>query len=61
MFGLIMMLFYVCDYKHKFAEGTREYSRDLFMFLVLLLFAVAGLFTVQTTEDKILNRYVLSL
>ncbi|XP_033640738.1 protein REDUCED WALL ACETYLATION 2-like [Asterias rubens] len=56
MFGLIMMLFYVCDYKHKFAEGTREYSRDLFMFLVLLLFAVAGLFTVQTTEDKILNR-----
>ncbi|XP_071804052.1 uncharacterized protein [Asterias amurensis] len=56
MFGLIMMLFYVCDYKHRFAEGTREYSRDLFMFLVLLLFAVAGLFTVQTTEDKILNR-----
>ncbi len=56
MFGLIMMVFYVCDYKHKFAEGTRQYSRDLFMFLILLLFAVAGLFTVQTTEDKILNR-----
>ncbi|XP_022088912.1 protein REDUCED WALL ACETYLATION 2-like [Acanthaster planci] len=56
MFGLIMLFFYLCDYKHEWPEAERKYSRDLFMFLVLLLFAVAGAFTLQSTQDKILNR-----
>ncbi|XP_038051830.1 protein REDUCED WALL ACETYLATION 2-like [Patiria miniata] len=56
VFGLIMIFFYVCDYQHHWPVAERQYSRDLFMFLVLLLFAVAGAFTVQKTPDKLLNR-----
>ncbi|XP_068754362.1 uncharacterized protein [Montipora capricornis] len=55
-FGSIMFFFYLCDDKHYFPVAERIYSRDLFWFLVLLLFSVAAGFTRKLTTDKILNR-----
>lgn len=55
-FGSIMFFYYLCDDDHFFAASERTYSRDLFWFLVLLLFSVAAVFTRRDTADKILNR-----
>lgn len=41
--------------------GKREYDRDIFLFLVFLLFAAAVAFTIKPTQDKILNRSVAHL
>ena len=56
IFGFIMVLYYLCDDDHYFPATERTYSRDLFWFLVLLLFAVAAGLTRKETADKILNR-----
>ena len=56
IFGLIMFFYYLCDDEHYFPATERTYSRDLFWFLVLLLFAVAVGLTRKGTTDKILNR-----
>lgn len=56
LFGTIMFLYYLCDDDHFFPAIERTYSRDLFWFLVLLLFAVAAGFTRRETAGKILNR-----
>ena len=56
IFGSIMFFFYLCDDDHYFPAVERTYSRDLFWFLVLLLFAVAAGLTKKKTADKILNR-----
>ena len=56
IFGSIMFLYYLCDDEHYFPATERTYSRDLFWFLVLLLFAVAAGLTRRKTADKILNR-----
>lgn len=55
-FGSIMFFYYLCDDDHFFAASERTYSRDLFWFLVLLLFSVAAVFTRRDTADKVLNR-----
>lgn len=56
VFGFIMFFYYLCDDEHYFPVTERTYSRDLFWFLVLLLFAVSVGMTRKVTTDKILNR-----
>ncbi|XP_077990790.1 uncharacterized protein LOC144445108 [Glandiceps talaboti] len=51
-----MIYFYLCDYQHIFKAGERIYSRDLFVFLVLILFLVTAGFTLRTTPDRLINR-----
>ncbi|XP_012939674.1 protein REDUCED WALL ACETYLATION 2 [Aplysia californica] len=56
LFGFIMIFFYLCDYVKIFPQGLREYDRDTFLFLVFMFLLVALVFTVQPTQDRILNR-----
>ncbi|XP_032239724.2 protein REDUCED WALL ACETYLATION 3 isoform X2 [Nematostella vectensis] len=56
LLGAIMFYFYICDYDHFFPAGTRVYSRDVFVFLYLVLMVVAVCFTTRECKDKILNR-----
>ncbi|PFX21353.1 CAS1 domain-containing protein 1 [Stylophora pistillata] len=56
VFGLIMFFYHLCDDEHYFPATERTYSRDLFWFLVLLIFAVSVGLTRKETTDKILNR-----
>ncbi|KAI8502293.1 hypothetical protein Bbelb_198810 [Branchiostoma belcheri] len=56
VFGGILLYFYLCDYDHIFPRQERTYSRDLFLFLCFVLFAVAGGFTCKPCDSKILNR-----
>ncbi|GFN89442.1 cas1 domain-containing protein 1-like [Plakobranchus ocellatus] len=56
LFGSILFYFYLCDYLKIFPQGQRTYSRDLFLFLVFLLFLVACVYTVTSNDDKILSR-----
>lgn len=56
VFGAIMFYFFLCDYVKVFAEEPRIYNRDVFLFLLCLLFLVAAAFTLTPTQDKILNR-----
>ena len=48
--GFIMALTYVCENHWIFPHSKKEYSRDLFMFVVLLFFAY-GFYTIKPTKD----------
>ena len=54
-----MLYYFLCDYLHIYPKADRTYNRDLFTFLVLILFAVGIYFTTQEIQDggKLLNRY----
>lgn len=56
LFGCIMYYYYICDYEHHFPAGQRSYSRDLFTFLMLILFAVSAMSIKQIDTDKLLSR-----
>ncbi|XP_019637020.1 PREDICTED: protein REDUCED WALL ACETYLATION 4-like [Branchiostoma belcheri] len=56
VFGGILLYFYLCDYDHIFPRQERTYSRDLFLFLCVLLVIVAGAFTLKPCPDSILGR-----
>lgn len=56
IFGIVLIFFYLCDYRKVFPLLKRVYSRDEFLFLVFLLFLIACAFTIKPTSDKILNR-----
>ncbi|KAL3887856.1 hypothetical protein ACJMK2_000245 [Sinanodonta woodiana] len=56
MFGIVMMYFFLCDYKKVFPLMERKYDKDTFLFLIFLFFLVACGFTIKPTTDKILNR-----
>ncbi|XP_066269394.1 uncharacterized protein [Branchiostoma lanceolatum] len=56
VFGGILLYFYLCDYDHIFPRQERTYSRDLFLFLCVLLVIVAGAFTLKPCPDTTLNR-----
>ena len=40
-----------------FPEEPRIYDRDLFLFLIFILFLVGCVFTIRPAQDMILNRY----
>lgn len=57
--GFILLYYYFCDYLHYFPKADRTYNRDLYMFLVFLLFAVSIYFTTKELKPsaaKLLNR-----
>ncbi|PVD32421.1 hypothetical protein C0Q70_07855 [Pomacea canaliculata] len=57
VFGAIMFYFFLCDYIKIFPIQERQYSRDVLLFLLFLLFLTASVFTLSSSSDKILNRY----
>ena len=48
--GLIMLLTYICENNWIFAHSGKEYSRDLFMF-VLIIFFLYAFYTIKPTND----------
>nr|XP_054754363.1 uncharacterized protein LOC129260400 [Lytechinus pictus] len=54
--GVILLYFFFCEVWDEWPVGERVYNRDQFMFFTLIMFLVAGVFTVRTCPDKLLNR-----
>ena len=64
----VLCYYFVCDYWHYFARAERIYNRDLFIFLLALLFIVNVVYTSRVlpetstgssggvSADKLLNR-----
>ncbi|KAL1555883.1 Protein REDUCED WALL ACETYLATION 3 [Salvia divinorum] len=51
-FGLILFYFYLCDRTNFFAYSTKSYSRDLFVFLYLLLVIASAITSLKKHDDK---------
>ncbi|XP_042396021.1 protein REDUCED WALL ACETYLATION 3-like [Zingiber officinale] len=51
-FGTILVYFYVCDRTNIFSQTTKSYSRDLFLFLYILLFIASTLTSLKKHHDK---------
>ncbi|CAN6468001.1 unnamed protein product [Victoria cruziana] len=51
-FGAILVYFYLCDRTDLFGESQKSYSRDLFLFLYLLLIIVASMTSFKIHHDK---------
>ncbi|KAL9252843.1 REDUCED WALL ACETYLATION 1-like protein [Drosera capensis] len=51
-FGVILMYFYVCDRTELFAESTKNYNRDLFLFLYFLLIIVSAMTSFKKHQEK---------
>ncbi|XP_042009871.1 protein REDUCED WALL ACETYLATION 3-like isoform X2 [Salvia splendens] len=51
-FGLILFYFYLCDRTNFFAYSTKSYSRDLFVFLYLLLVIASAMTSLKKHIDK---------
>ncbi|KAG0461039.1 hypothetical protein HPP92_021336 [Vanilla planifolia] len=51
-FGGLLVYFYICDRTNLFSETTKSYSRDLFLFLYLLLIIASALTSLKKHHDK---------
>ncbi|KAL1560413.1 Protein REDUCED WALL ACETYLATION 1 [Salvia divinorum] len=51
-FGGILFYFYLCDRTNFFADSTKSYNRDLFVFLYLLLVIASAMTTLKKHNDK---------
>ncbi|KAL0363539.1 UNVERIFIED_CONTAM: protein REDUCED WALL ACETYLATION 1 [Sesamum calycinum] len=51
-FGGILFYFYLCDRTNFFADSTKSYSRDLFVFLFLLLIIASAMTSLKKHNDK---------
>ncbi|XP_047948677.1 protein REDUCED WALL ACETYLATION 3-like isoform X2 [Salvia hispanica] len=51
-FGLILFYFYLCDRTNFFSYSTKSYSRDLFVFLYLLLVIASAMTSLKKHNDK---------
>ncbi|KAL9249671.1 REDUCED WALL ACETYLATION 3-like protein [Drosera capensis] len=51
-FGMILMYFYLCDRTKLFAESTKNYNRDLFLFLYFLLIIVSAMTSFKKHQEK---------
>ncbi|KAL8460854.1 hypothetical protein ACS0TY_032381 [Phlomoides rotata] len=51
-FGGILFYFYLCDRTNFFADSTKSYNRDLFVFLFLLLIIVSAMTSLKKHNDK---------
>ncbi|CAH9105878.1 unnamed protein product [Cuscuta epithymum] len=50
--GAILFYFYICDRTNLFADSTKNYSRDLFLFLFILLIIVSSMTSLKKHNDK---------
>lgn len=53
-FGTLMVWYFVCDRTPLIGEGEKEYNRDLFAFLFLILTIVAFGSSLQTLKTPVL-------
>ncbi|XP_009760851.1 protein REDUCED WALL ACETYLATION 3-like isoform X1 [Nicotiana sylvestris] len=51
-FGGILFYFYICDRTNFFADSTKSYNRDLFLFLYCLLIIVSAITSFKKHNDK---------
>ncbi|KAK3005309.1 hypothetical protein RJ639_016218 [Escallonia herrerae] len=51
-FGGLMFYFYICDRTNLFAESTKNYNRDLFLFLYVLLIIASAMTSLKKHSDK---------
>ncbi|KAK1382083.1 protein REDUCED WALL ACETYLATION 3 [Heracleum sosnowskyi] len=51
-FGGILIYFYICDRTDIFSDSTKSYSRDLFLFLFILLIIVSAMTSLKKHQDK---------
>ncbi|PHT55745.1 hypothetical protein CQW23_04231 [Capsicum baccatum] len=51
-FGGILFYFYICDRTNVFADSTKSYNRDLFLFLYCLLIIVSAMTSFKKHNDK---------
>ncbi|KAM7500639.1 hypothetical protein LguiA_025053 [Lonicera macranthoides] len=51
-FGGILFYFYICDRTSLFADSIKNYSRDLFLFLYILLIIVSAMTSLKRHNDK---------
>ncbi|PKA65584.1 hypothetical protein AXF42_Ash021233 [Apostasia shenzhenica] len=51
-FGWILVYFYICDRTNLFSETNKSYSRDLFLFLYLLLIIASAMTSLKKHHDK---------
>nr|QOD95092.1 reduced wall acetylation 1 [Dendrobium officinale] len=51
-FGFIMVYYYLCDRTNLFSETNKNYSRDLFLFLYLLLVLASAMTSLKKHNDK---------
>ncbi|KAJ8549372.1 hypothetical protein K7X08_033079 [Anisodus acutangulus] len=51
-FGGILFYFYICDLTNFFADSTKSYNRDLFLFLYCLLIIVSAMTSFKKHNDK---------
>nr|GME00937.1 protein REDUCED WALL ACETYLATION 3-like [Ipomoea batatas] len=51
-FGGILFYFFICDRTNVIGDSTKNYNRDLFIFLYLLLIIVSALTSLKKHHDK---------
>lgn len=51
-FGGILFYYYICDRTNLFADSTKSYNRDLFIFLYILLIIVSAMTSLKKHSDK---------
>ncbi|KAI5670793.1 hypothetical protein M9H77_11157 [Catharanthus roseus] len=51
-FGGILVYFYLCDRTNLFADSTKSYNRDLFLFLYILLIIASAMTSLKKHNDK---------
>ncbi|KAJ6886216.1 hypothetical protein NC651_026792 [Populus alba x Populus x berolinensis] len=51
-FGAVLVYFYICDRTNILGESTKNYNRDLFVFLYLLLIIVSAMTSLRKHTDK---------
>lgn len=50
--GAILIYFYLCDRTNLFADSTKNYNRDLFLFLYILLIIASAMTSLKKHNDK---------
>ncbi|VVB08146.1 unnamed protein product [Arabis nemorensis] len=51
-FGAILIFFYICDRTELLGDSTKNYNRDLFLFLYVLLIIVSAMTSLKKHNDK---------
>lgn len=51
-FGAILIYFYICDRTELLGDSTKNYNRDLFLFLYVLLIIVSAMTSLRKHNDK---------
>ncbi|XP_058083967.1 protein REDUCED WALL ACETYLATION 3-like [Magnolia sinica] len=51
-FGALLMYFYICDRTNVFSDSKKNYSRDLFLFLYVLLIIASAMTSLKKHHDK---------